>query len=190
MFNAFEESKVDGVANEVIIENGDIVQHLTFCNDLPLNASNKDLLVNFIELKEINNKTNKIKCFTKITNFKITKYNVSELMRGGRARWKIENETFNTLKTQGYNFEHNFGHGDENLSTNFAYLMMLAFMVDQILELADIKWTQARSKFKTRKAFWGKVSRIFSSFEVESMDQLYDAIIYGYEKTKIVIRSD
>jgi hypothetical protein len=26
-------------------------------------------------------------------------------MKGGRARWRIENETFNTLKNQGYNFE-------------------------------------------------------------------------------------
>ena len=55
-------------------------------------------------------------------------------MRGGRARWKVENETFNTLKNQGYQFEHNFGHGKKNLHTVFAYLMMLAFLVDQIQE--------------------------------------------------------
>ncbi len=29
--------------------------------------------------------------------------NVYQLMRGGWARWKVENETFNTLKNQGYN---------------------------------------------------------------------------------------
>ncbi|MEZ4549426.1 MAG: hypothetical protein R2874_02835 [Desulfobacterales bacterium] len=46
--------------------------------------------------------------------------------RGGRARWKIENETFNTLKNQGYNFEHNYGLGVKNLSLIFAMLMMLA----------------------------------------------------------------
>ena len=49
---------------------------------------------------------------------------------------KIENETFNTLKNQGYNFEHNYGHGDENLSVVFAMLMMLAFLVDQAQQLA------------------------------------------------------
>ena len=53
-------------------------------------------------------------------------------MCAGRARWKIENETFNTLKNQGYCFEHNFGHGEKNLSTVFAFLMMLAFLIDQI----------------------------------------------------------
>ncbi|NKQ39440.1 MAG: hypothetical protein HF967_08280, partial [Methanosarcinales archaeon] len=43
---------------------------------------------------------------------------------------------FNTLKNQGYQFEHNFGHGDNNLSVVFAMLMMLAFLVDQIQQLA------------------------------------------------------
>ena len=52
-------------------------------------------------------------------------------MREGRARWKIENETFNTLKNQGHEFEHNYGHGYKNLSVTLAYLMMLAFLVDQ-----------------------------------------------------------
>src|SRR5262245_22145728 len=52
-------------------------------------------------------------------------------MRGGRARWKIDNETFNTLKNQGYQFEPNYGHGEQPLSVVFAMLMMLAFLVDQ-----------------------------------------------------------
>ncbi len=156
LFNKFDEAKNCGKTGEVIIEDGDILQKITYCNSLSLNASNQDVLVNFIELTEINNKTNKIKRFTKITDLKITKYNASEIMRGGRARWKIENETFNTLKNQGYNFEHNFGHGHKHLSTNFAFLMMSAFMVDQILELANSKWIKARARFKTRKALWIK----------------------------------
>jgi len=65
----------------------------------------------------------------------VTQRNVYKLMRGGRARWKIENETCNTLKNQGYNFEHNYGHGEQNLSVVFATLMMLAFLVDQTQQL-------------------------------------------------------
>ena len=53
-------------------------------------------------------------------------------MRAGRARWRIENETFNTLKNQGYHFEHNFGHGYQHLTTVLMHLMMLAFLMDQI----------------------------------------------------------
>ena len=61
----------------------------------------------------------------------ITTDNACHLVRGGRARWKIENETFNTLKNQGYHVEHNFGHGKENLSVVFLMLMVLAFLIDQ-----------------------------------------------------------
>ena len=53
-------------------------------------------------------------------------------MQAGRARWRIENETFNTLKNQGYHFEHNFGHGYQHLTTVLMHLMLLAFLMDQI----------------------------------------------------------
>ena len=53
-------------------------------------------------------------------------------MRAGRSRWKIENETFNTLKNQGYHFEHNYGHGQQHLAAVLALLMFLAFLIDQI----------------------------------------------------------
>jgi hypothetical protein len=32
----------------------------------------------------------------------LTPDNVQQVARGGRTRWRIENETFNTLKNQGY----------------------------------------------------------------------------------------
>jgi len=60
-----------------------------------------------------------------ITDLDVTEANVRAIMRAGRARWKVENETFNTLKNQGYHFEHNFGHGEQQLSVVFACLMML-----------------------------------------------------------------
>ena len=59
-------------------------------------------------------------------------------MRAGHARWKIENETFNTLKNQGYNFEHNYGHGYNNLCSVMTMLMMLAFLIDQVRNRIDI----------------------------------------------------
>jgi hypothetical protein len=51
-----------------------------------------------------------------VSIMKIAHTCAQKLTCGGRARWKIENETFNTLKNQGYQFEHNFGHGKQNLS--------------------------------------------------------------------------
>src|SRR5438128_12426465 len=110
------------------------VEHrFRFINAMPLNASRADVRVNFIEYWEIGKDT--VQHFSWVTNIRVSTRNVYKLMRGGRARWKIENETFNTLKNQGDNFEHNYGHGEQNLSVVFAMLMMLAFLVDQTQQL-------------------------------------------------------
>lgn len=47
---------------------------------------------------------------------------------------KIENENNNTLKTKGYHFEHNFGHGKQHLSNLFATMILLAFLVHTTLD--------------------------------------------------------
>ncbi|WP_136799917.1 transposase [Desulfosediminicola ganghwensis] len=105
-----------------------------FLNNVPLNASNPDLLVNVLEYTQIG-KNEKITKFSWVTDVEITPENVYSIMRAGRPRWKIENETFNTLKNQGYNLGHNYGLGKKNLSGIFAILMMLAFLVDQAQQL-------------------------------------------------------
>jgi hypothetical protein len=71
-------------------------------------------------------------------------------MKAGRARWKIENETFNTLKTQGYNFEHNYGHGKKHLASVLAMLMMVAFLIDQIQERCCELFKRLRAGLRTR----------------------------------------
>jgi hypothetical protein len=85
-------------------------------------------------------------------------------MRGGRARWKVENETFNTLKNQGYHFEHNFGHGDKNLSVVFASLMMLAFLVDQAQQLACDLFQAVLKKEGSRIRLWEHMRALFPIF--------------------------
>ena len=79
-----------------------------------------------------------------MTDIPLDASTVEVVMRGGRARWKIENETFNTLKNQGYHFEHNFGHGRKQLCSVLTLLMMLAFLVDQVQALCDIFFQKAR----------------------------------------------
>ncbi len=75
----------------------------------------------------------------------ITEENVAHLVRGARARWKIENEGFNTLKNHGYHLEHNFGH--EYLSEAFFVLNLLAFFAHQIMLLVDGMYQKARAGF-------------------------------------------
>src|SRR5271167_3458227 len=76
-----------------------VVHHFRFCNGVPLNESNPDESVNVLEYWEIH-PDGKVQHFSWITDFLLIPENVWDIMRGGRARWKIENETFNTLKTR------------------------------------------------------------------------------------------
>ena len=86
------------------------------------------------------------------------------LVQGGRCRWKIENETFNTLKNQGYHFEHNYGHGKKNLSVVFAMLMMLAFLVDQVQQLCCPLFQATLKKMETKRALWDNLRSHFRHF--------------------------
>ena len=103
-------------------------------------------------------------------------------MQGGRARWKIENETFNTLKNQGYQFEHNFGHGEKHLSSVFVMLMMLAFLIDQVQEAACGLFQAALLKNGARRNLWEKLRAYFSLFSVDSWEDLFTASIVLWEQ--------
>ena len=98
-------------------------------------------------------------------------------MRGGRARWKIENETFNTLKNQGYHFGHNYGLGKKHLSAIFAMLMMLAFLVDQTQQLCCALFRSVWKKSGSKKALWENMRSLFKCFKVDSMEMLYSALL-------------
>src|SRR5229473_5809822 len=136
-----------------------VVHRFRFLNDVPLNASNPDVRVNFIEYWEIGQ--GKVQHFSWVTDLRVSRRTVFHLMRGGRARWKIENETFNTLKNQGYNLEHNYGHGTKNLSGVLALLMMLAFLVDQTQQLCCPLFQAARAKCRTKRSLWEKIRKCF-----------------------------
>ena len=98
-------------------------------------------------------------------------------MRGGQARRKIENETFNTLKNQGYHFEHNYGHGHQHLSGVLAMLMLLAFLVDQIQQLCCPQFAAAWEKCISKRALWERLRAIFHQFQVRSMQEIYEAVL-------------
>jgi hypothetical protein len=163
---------------EVHITKGKNNYIFRYINNVPLNDTKDAPLVNFLECKatEVNGKRVTEKIFTWVTDHEITKNNVYLIMQGGRARWKIENETFNTLKNQGYQFEHNFGHGKKNLMTVFAYLMLLAFLIDQIQEAACGLFQAALQKMLSRRALWDKIRCYFNTYLINSWEDLFRAI--------------
>ena len=159
-----------------------------FVNDVPLNESNADVRVNFIEYWEMGE--HKIQHFSWVTDLRVSKRNVFHLMRGGRARWKIENETCNTLKNQGYHFEHNYGHGQQNLSVVFAMLMMLAFLVDQTQQGCCALFQAVWVKLGSKRLLWERMRALFYDYALESMQQLLEALLYGLKKPQPIIAVD
>ena len=103
-------------------------------------------------------------------------------MRAGRARWKIENETFNTLKNQGYNLGHNYGLGEKNLGAVFTTLMMLAFLIDQIQQMSCWLFQAAWKKAESKRYLWESIRAFFRNYRVDSMKTIYRAIAYGFER--------
>ena len=108
--------------------------------------------------------------------------NARSLVHGGRCRWKIENETFNTLKNQGYHFEHNYGHGEKNLSVVFAMLMMLAFLVDQVQQLCCPLFRAAWRRMGSKRALWESLRSHFRHFVFRSIQRLYQVMFYHADK--------
>ena len=163
----------------------DVVHRFRFVNAMPLNESRADVRVNFIEYWEI--AQDQVQHFSWVTDLRVSKRTVYTLMRGGRARWKIENETFNTLKNQGYNFEHNYGHGEKNLSVVFATLMMLAFLVDQTQQLCCALFRAVWAKLGSKRLLWERMRALFYDYRLDSMRELLEALSVGFEKSHPMI---
>jgi len=134
----------------------------TYHANVPINDANHDYRVNVLEYWETK-KSGKKQRFSWVTNLEITPKNVYKIMRAGRSRWRIENETFNTLKNQGYHFEHNYGHGYQNLCSVMMMLMMLAFLIDQVQQLCCNVYQQARKRVRVLGVLFEKI-RVLMEF--------------------------
>jgi len=158
-----------------------ITHRFSWKNGLAINDSHLDCLVNVLEYWEENSKGKK-QHWVWVTDIPLTQENVYQIMRGGRARHKIENETFNTLKNQGYQFEHNFGHGNKHLTTVFSYLMFIAFFVDQLQQLGCDAFKKAWKRLISKKSLWERKRSIFFNFIVHSLEDLWNALAHDYRR--------
>ena len=165
-----------------------MVHRCRFVNDMPLNGARADVRGNFIEYWEMGQ--DKAQHCSWVTDLRGSTRNVYKLMRGGRARWKIDNETCNTLKNQGDNFEHNDGHGEKNLSVVFAMLMMLAFVVDQTQQLCCALFQAVWAKLGSKRLLWERMRSLFYTYELESMRQRLEALFYGWKRPKPIFAID
>ena len=110
---------------------------------MPLRATDDAILVNWFSIEILNAKGKRTYYNSFVTDLAVTRDSVAELAACGRARWKIENETFNVLKTNGYNLEHNFGHGKKTLASVLVTLNLLAFAFHTAAYLGVLAWRTA-----------------------------------------------
>lgn len=95
-----------------------------------------------------------------VTSLAVSRENVAEVAACARARWKIENESFNILKNNGYHLEHNFGHGKQNLAMLFAAMNLLAFAIHTVCDCLEDLWVKARDAKRARKRFFEHIRTI------------------------------
>lgn len=139
---------------------GFVTHRYRWLNDVPLRDREGAMHVNWFEI-EIVRKDGKVTYRNSfVTDIEVGADNVAELAACGRARWKIENEKFNTLKTKGYHLEHNFGHGRQHLAALLATMNLLAFSFHTVCDLADALWKEARDVIGTRKRFFEELRTI------------------------------
>ena len=121
---------------------------------VPLRASEDALGVNWFAVEILNAKGKRTYYNSFVTDLPITAETVAELAAAGRARWKIENETFNVLKSNGYNLEHNFGHGKKTLASILVTLNLLAFALHTVAQLCVLAWRTALAARGARYRFF------------------------------------
>jgi hypothetical protein len=179
LFKQVEQLAEQGLTKEFEAVGSDgVFRRYQLAHNVPLNESNLGMRVDFLDVWEPTGR-GPWRRFTFILDplLGLCREQAEHWMRAGRSRWKIENETFNTLKNQGYHFEHNYGHGHQNLSVVLAMLMMLAFLVDQTQQLCCPQFAAAWKKCISKRALWERMREIFHQFEVGSMQEIFKAVL-------------
>jgi hypothetical protein len=144
-----------------------------YVNSLPIRSGENAHKVNWCELTIVHEQTGELlyrNAFA--TNFHLSDQRVAPLVRSGRARWKTENESHNTLKNHGYHLEHNFGHGQQFLAAFLLSLNLLAFLLHTVLQLTDALYQQIRAALGSRTTFFNDIRTLTRYLLFDGWDHL------------------
>jgi len=185
LYEWVEELEAMGAGKKVVVKRWTGKNHeidtYRFVNQVPLRNSDDALMVNWVEIVTTKKDGTIVYKNAFATNHKITEDNVKEVVKTGRAHWKIENENNNVLKTKGYHLEHNFGHGKNNLSSLMVTFNLLAFLFHTILGMVDKKYQQIRNDLPTRKTFFDDVRALTRYWCFNCWDELLNFMMRGLE---------
>lgn len=175
------ENKVETITIEQWDGKHKIYHHYRLTNHLPLRNSDDAMMVNWCELKSVRSDGKILYYNTFVTDYILSIQNIAEIVAAGRSRWKIENENNNILKTKGYHFEHNFGHGKKHLSSVLASLILLAFLFHTVLEYIDQCYRILRAELPSRKTFFDDIRALTRYICFESWQQMLEFMLQGLE---------
>jgi len=153
-----------------------------YANQLPLRGDQAAMDVNWCEMtirREDNGEQLYHNAF--ITDFEVKETTVEAIVRDGRARWKVENENNNVLKTKGYHLEHNFGHGSQHLASLLLTLNLLAFLFHTVLGLVDEKYRLIRQTLGSRRTFFQDLETLLRYFLFANWDEVLTFMFNGLE---------
>lgn len=152
-----------------------------YARELPLRDGDGALTVNWCELTTTDEAGNVLYRNSWATSLAIDHANVAEIVEAGRGRWKIENENNNILKTKGYHFEHNYGHGQQHLSTVLASLILLAFLLHTTLEWMDDQYRLLRQKLPSRQRLFNDIRALTGYLCFASWTQLMAFMLDSFD---------
>ncbi len=150
-------------------------------NGVPLADGDDALKVNWCELTVSDKKGDVLYRNAWITDWRLDENNVEVMAASGRARWKIENENNNTLKTKGYHLEHNFGHGKKHLSSLLATMNILAFLFHTVLSFTDKSYRLVRAALPSRATFFQHMNALSHYMHFPSWNALLRFMMCGLE---------
>ena len=144
---------------------------------VPLRAGADAIKVHYLEIAIADAKGKRTYHNSFVTSLGLTKDNVAAIAASARARWKIENESFNVLKNHGYCLEHNFGHGKDRLAMLFAAMNLLAFAFHCVCDILEEKWQAARRAKGARTRFFMHLKTITAYIVFDNWNELLETII-------------
>ncbi len=163
LYQGVDEAVEAGHGNELHLsdpDKADVHHCFRSLNDVARNkCSEESLRINFLEYWQSDDAGNVQRRFAWVRDINLTQENVYNLMRAGRARWRMENETFHTLKNQGYHLGHTYGLGKKDLSALFVHLMVLAFLIDQVQQMCCPLFQAAPAKSLGNKYLWEDIRK-------------------------------
>ncbi len=152
-----------------------------FTNKVPIRDGEDALYVNWCELVTTDKNGKTVYRNAYVTDHQITEDNVADMVQAGRARWKIENENNNTLKTKGYHLAHNFGHGEQYLSQTLLTLNLIAFLFHTILHHIDVAYKLVREKLPSRKTFFDDIRALTRYMYFQTWQHMLQFMMQGLE---------